>query len=86
MTNETKLKFDIFPKPEKVYQEWVHNCATNCGFYCFGCPYGKTERSYICFDISMKGDFDLWRHNYDMSKPLLRRYIGKYEWEEECAS
>lgn len=73
------LLFDIFPKSEKVYQEAVKHCAENNGFYCKACSYGKTVRENTCFDICLKGDFDLWLHNYDMSKPLFRRYIGKYE-------
>lgn len=76
--------FDIFPKPEKVYQEWVQNCSENNGFYCLKCPYGvNVQRDHTCFDICMKGDFDLWMHNYDMSKPLLRRYVGQYEFDKE---
>lgn len=73
--------FDIFPKDEKTYLTWAHNCAEGNGILCQQCPYCKTVRDCTCFDICLKGDWDLWMHFYDMSKPLLRRYIGKYEWE-----
>ena len=74
--------FDIFPKPEKEYEKWAAICSNANGFECIKCPYCKTAREHTCFDICLKGDFDLWMHGYDMSKPLLRRYIGKYEWEK----
>ena len=78
--------FDIFPKPQEVYTKWVRICkVAGCGLDCIECPYGKTVRENTCFDICLKGDWDLWMHYYDMSKPLLRRYIGPYEWEkDEC--
>ena len=75
--------FDIFPKPQEVYEKWVHICATGSGFDCLVCPYGKIVREDACFEVCMKGDFALWMKSYDMSKPLIRRYIGSYEWDKE---
>lgn len=75
--------FDIFPKPYGEYQSNVRKCVSKNLFSCLNCSYVNTERDRICFDICLKGDFDLWLHNYDMNKPLLRRYIGSYEWEKK---
>ena len=75
--------FDIFPKAEKEYIDELAHCAEGCGFYCLKFPYGRTPRDNVCFEICLKGDWDLWMHYYDMSKPLLRRYIGTYAWEKE---
>lgn len=75
-------KFDIFPKDEKTYINWSYNCEYGNGAVCLTCPYGETVRDNTCFDICLSGDSDLYWHDYDMSKPLLRRYIGTYAWEK----
>ena len=74
--------FDIFPRPfHKYYEEGTSKCVqkdcSNCTYY------DQNQRKGICFDICLKGDFDLFRHSYDMSKPLLRRYVGSYEFDME---
>lgn len=83
----TKELFDIFPKPEKIYRLWVNKCTALSSFdpaLCSGCPYSVINRNkYDCMNLGIKGDWALWMHYYDMNKPLLRRYIGKYKWEEE---
>ena len=75
-------KFDYFPKDLETYYTWAHNCEYGNGALCLRCTYSKTVRDKTCFDICLKGDRDLWMHYYDMDTPLLRRYIGSYEWEK----
>ena len=78
--------FDIFPKPYKVWKEWLDNCTSREPLdfgICLNCPYSTITQKKKCMDLGIKGDWALWMHYYDMNKPLMRRYVGKYAWEEK---